>query len=984
MSNKQRKLQDLILPDIDQFINPFNHKGWLQYFAALRPRFNYIQWLGLPIFKDKADVRLDRLYVPLYLGTEDIPVDNIENAEKMTIHETLLKSRRFIILGDPGSGKSTLVSHLVNIFTSRRKSQIKAEIGSMIPAPFVIRDFHIRENISFEDLMDQFFNQPFWPQILDRKELHKAARAGQVLFLIDGLDEIGSINRRKALKKAILEQAILKYPKCIWLLTSRKVGYEDVPFDRHGHAITVSDISTGRIKDQLLLFSDETDYESSEDIVQSLVDAHFDEKNNEFEIDVLLNRFYLLPFNDEQINTFIGKYYEIRIGDASSRENLMQSLQEALKASPSIKRLAHTPNLLTIIALVQKVTTKLPSGRVLLYDKITEAYLESIDKSKGIHEPNDDLPRQKLWLAQLGYDMQRKRVAEGDNASEILVPEKQVKQKMREVLGDDHDLDAELGYVARRSGLLLPKKPGFFTFVHLSFQEYFAAIWLYEGLIGFTGRDKALENIRKECLGESINIWRETLVFLFGKLAPHPGASDWLFENLILRQEKLIDLELFLLMIDLMGDLKSGLSLENRNKIAEKVFAYLTDNDYREVLTNSVNALPEEIWQDVFSPAIDSFFDTAQKEKLALPFDVLLFLQRLSRLDWKNLENYLKESLLCVIPSRELFFLYPIGLARKGPILKELTDRLPLAKWFSDPSFFYQSSSLITLYAEVLSPKEVLGRQAFLLVCAGVDTAVQICLIKSIFLSFTLGKRKADTNLISSRDLARERNLTLALARSRSRAQFRARALSLAQYDALDRALDRALSRDRDLYQALDRCMFLSQALDVDRLDYRARSWFSFQPRSHDRDWTIDLAWALSQSSSKPDSISPGFSVYAALFMGNDDPSMGNPFSASPELEPLWHIFEYISHVSLGLREFRGVEPIQNELNILINKEWCTENLPYLREGEMIEALELLGLINQKDDTLFTIKNLKSKKYIEELLSVPASEFSALIDKTLK
>ena len=48
--------------------NPFDHKGWLRYFGGLLPRFQYIRNLGLPHLKDRPDLPIEQMYVPVYLG----------------------------------------------------------------------------------------------------------------------------------------------------------------------------------------------------------------------------------------------------------------------------------------------------------------------------------------------------------------------------------------------------------------------------------------------------------------------------------------------------------------------------------------------------------------------------------------------------------------------------------------------------------------------------------------------------------------------------------------------------------------------------------------------------------------------------------------------------------------------------------------------------------------------------------------------------
>ena len=79
------------------------------------------------------------------------------------------------------------------------------------------------------------------------------------------------------------------------------------------------------------------------------------------------------------------------------------------------------------MALIHRVEATLPHGRALLYDRIAEAYLESIDTFRGVYSGAYNLPQKKRWLARVGYEMQRRRKPEGGpGESELLVDSSEV------------------------------------------------------------------------------------------------------------------------------------------------------------------------------------------------------------------------------------------------------------------------------------------------------------------------------------------------------------------------------------------------------------------------------------------------------------------------------------------------------------------------------------------------------------------------------
>ena len=203
---------------------------------------------------------------------------------------------------------------------------------------------------------------------------------------------------------------------------------------------------------------------------------------------------------------------------------------EAIRRDKSLRRLARIPNVLALMALVHRMEATLPHERSVLYRRIAEAHLESIDKHRDTSESAGDLPRKKMWLARVGFEMQCRRehdadcemVASSDDVQHWLHSEMERSKAVVDV-----PTPAEfLSFLTRRSGLLIPKANDQYAFSHLSFQEYFAAEalegevtgfkWAKDGRssLGFSGTDVAAWARQPT--------WLETFCFLFEMLADRP------------------------------------------------------------------------------------------------------------------------------------------------------------------------------------------------------------------------------------------------------------------------------------------------------------------------------------------------------------------------------------------------------------------------------------------------------------------------------
>ncbi|MFT4924808.1 MAG: internalin A [Phenylobacterium sp.] len=475
----------------------------------------YVKFLGMASLQRTPDVPMDHLYVGQSVSKHYLTPQTDEPLREQLQNPVteLLEHRRMVILGDPGCGKSTLINYFAWYASSGFVETLPGDLAYLLPVPIVLRDLALADVESFDDLIQAFLKRPVAEKLNDVPEmLQDYLDTGKVLILIDGLDEISASLRKKLSK--ILLAGFKQYDQCYVVCTSRIVGYEDAPLS-----------GESKIAAQL-------NVDNLEDLPQILPSAH-----DPYAPVVR----YMAPFTDRQIHDFALKWYGEH-GSKTGAGLLRKLFFKAVFTNDSTSRLARTPNLLTMMALIFKVRSQLPDGRALLYNDIAQAYLESIDTARGLKDPTP-WQKKKFWLAKISFEMQLRReaLAEDGDSQELLISREDILNWIEQAMDDSGDVHNEgyaekyLTWVIRRSGLLVPRGEDLFAFMHLSFQEYFAAVYIQLQVLNPEWWDKDEDDDEAATLDPRVNqtvmsqwanaqVWQQSLVFLFELF---DGQAGW-------------------------------------------------------------------------------------------------------------------------------------------------------------------------------------------------------------------------------------------------------------------------------------------------------------------------------------------------------------------------------------------------------------------------------------------------------------------------
>ncbi|MCP4696504.1 MAG: SUMF1/EgtB/PvdO family nonheme iron enzyme, partial [Gammaproteobacteria bacterium] len=447
-------------------------REWLRALAAECARLP----LGAvdPKFADpETQVELPDVYTDLHVIRASEDGDKKEGilrmargeGEREEVIEALERpeNRLAVLLGDPGSGKSTLV----NVMSHRLASESSAKF---VPVRLVLRDADHKADGArlLWDLLLRDMQQRLGEA--DGKNLFTDTRDGlrqNGLFLLDGLDEVPEAGRKKVLQAVSALAGELEAGARV-LVTARPYAYAD---------------ATARLSG-----------------VPALA---------------------LAPLDRAQTKNFVQHWYQAMAPLMGWREEAARDradeLDRELAERTDLGDLASRPLLLTLTASLHTSRAKLPEDRAELYEESVHLLLyrwqKRLDEKKRDGAPlvDERLARLlrledralRVGLEELAYNTHL-RQEQKRGAGDILGDE--VLAVFAKLLRDQNPVGV-LEFLERRTGLLIGRGNGCFAFLHRSFQEYLAACRLAEISDDFG-------EVLAKHLKTDFNWWRE--VFLLG------------------------------------------------------------------------------------------------------------------------------------------------------------------------------------------------------------------------------------------------------------------------------------------------------------------------------------------------------------------------------------------------------------------------------------------------------------------------------------
>lgn len=463
------------------------------YLAYLTDRHYYLSLKGMGV-ADRVPLRLKLLdlYVPLKARMElpegdtwkrdlSLAGRDITDHEQEVLHfgepvpllNVLKKHSGVIVLGDPGAGKTTFVKYLA--LRLARGEGAKVGLDDYLPILLPLAAFANAlqsRDIPLDDFIAEYF-EGIGANLPISDMLSEALKTGRALILLDGLDEVRDLNMRNTVIERVMDfYAFHRRQGNKFVLTSRVVGYRAVR-------------------------------PSAEDLIECTI----------------------VDFEDDEIEEFIAQWTAALETQAQGHtviatadaETERRELLDAINHNPGVRQLASTPLLLTILALMKRQGVSLPERRVQLYDQYVNTLLSTWNRARSLsgRAPGRDIDEIQTVriLAPLALWMHEISPGVG------LVGREDMRRKLEELFlerGDSSPHQAARQFmqdVREHAALLLERGPGEYGFIHLTFEEYLAAVAL--ALMGQGDSKPIIETLSKH-IGEQA--WREVTLLTIGYL----------------------------------------------------------------------------------------------------------------------------------------------------------------------------------------------------------------------------------------------------------------------------------------------------------------------------------------------------------------------------------------------------------------------------------------------------------------------------------
>lgn len=424
---------------------------------------------------------------------------DVQASKVLELAETVLRYDHLTILGDPGSGKSTLLRYLaLKHAQALWNGQREAENGlgpTHFPIFLRIADYAehgMPQGKSLSEFLTDYCGRYECPRTGLADLFFQKLSEGSCLVLLDGLDEIVNTDDRLKVVQQI-EAFVHQYESASnrIVVTSRIAGYRTTRLGRDFVHYSIREMDHQQIHRFLEAWCFAVEAAQTPD---------------------------LSPEAQARI---------------AQRE--ISGIMHAIENAQGVRRLASNPLLLRILALIHRTGAQLPQKRIELYKLAADTLARTWRIAQGVSESAlvDDSYLTRL-LGKLAYWLHVERPTGIATEQEVYRELGQEWARIKGISWEEdnpdihHEIEKFLRQVREHTGLFVERAPRRYGFMHLTFEEYYAARYLVA-----RSRTRA-ELIRKHLHDPR---WEEPILLAMGFVGlDSPDDATELVETAILAQ----------------------------------------------------------------------------------------------------------------------------------------------------------------------------------------------------------------------------------------------------------------------------------------------------------------------------------------------------------------------------------------------------------------------------------------------------------------
>jgi uncharacterized protein YheU (UPF0270 family) len=383
--------------------------------SAMRDRYAK---LVMPHSREDYRVPIEDIYV-----TRTLVAQSERRVQLDRVAEADLDDRRFVILGNPGAGKSTFIRHLLY-----RTGAENDELVARAPMVLELKD-HPAPGESYLTIITEQL------RVITQAEIavttvRDILVLGLAVIVFDGLDEIADIEQRRSAVAAI-EAFGQRYPLVRVAVTAREEGY-----------------SAARL--------DPTQFAR-----------------------------YLLPdFTDDQVRLYVNRWFDLvaapRAADAAQRA------KNFLADSEHVGDLRTNPLMLSLLCMIYEYEGYIPENRPQVYEECAELLFERWDRVRRVPVSFKANAQTRYLVQELAYYFFTNTEAQrGETESTLRRSIQDYFQRniVGESIAASNQAQDFLNFCAGRAWLLTQighsdRGERLFGFTHRTFMEYFAACYI--------------------------------------------------------------------------------------------------------------------------------------------------------------------------------------------------------------------------------------------------------------------------------------------------------------------------------------------------------------------------------------------------------------------------------------------------------------------------------------------------------------------------